>query len=386
MKKTIKYILISVFLVALLKVKINVFATPSDSLVKNAKSAVLIEVESGEVLYSYNEKTHLPPASMTKVMTMKLVLDAIKTKRLNFEDYLETSPHAAEMGGTQIYLAPGEKMKAKDLFKSMVIGSANDAAVVLAEKISGSEEFFVKQMNNETKQIGLKDTFFKNATGLPVDGHYTTALDMAMIARNLLLNYEDEIIPITSTYESYVRENTDKPFWLVNTNKLIKQDLGIDGLKTGWTENAGYCLTCTKKKDGMRLISVVMGADSVKSRTKDTIALLDYGFANFEKVILVPAQTIIKKDTSQFTDPKTYNIKTSTDVVKVTKKGEKLGNVRIDTIINDERIKNNYKYDVGEIYVYVDDELIGKSSLELDKQVKRVSFIEFLLNIIGEIF
>lgn len=366
--------------------KTKSYAAPNDSLVKYAKSAILIEAESGEVLYEYNAHTKLEPASMTKIMTMKLVLDAIAKKRLNFEDELITSEHASQMGGSQIFLAPSEKMKVRDLFKSMVIASANDAAVVLSEGISGNEEFFVNQMNDEVKKLGLKDTNFKNVTGLPIENHYSTAYDMAFIARNLLINYEDEIIPYTSKYEDYVRNDTTKPFWLVNTNKLIKYEYGVDGLKTGWTESAGYCLTCTKKKDGMRLISVVMNADTVPHRSVDTMSLLNYGFSNFEKTIILKKGTIIKAQNDILLEPSKYNILTSENIVKVTKKGEKLGNPKIVPKIDEARLKNLSSIYVGSVEVYIDDELIGTSNIEVEVKPVKKSFLELLVELIRQIF
>ncbi len=283
-RKTIKIMTIIIFsLILSLSFRVSLYASPDSNLINYAKSAILIEVETGEVLYEYNAHERLEPASMTKVMTMKLVLDAINAKRITYDQELTTSEHASLMGGTQIYLANGEKMKVRDLFKSMVIASANDAAVTLAEGISGSEDFFVNAMNDEVRKLGLKNTHYSNATGLPTENHYTSCYDMAMVARNLLVKYEDEIIPYTSTYEDYVRKDSDNPFWLVNTNKLIKHSEGVDGLKTGWTEKAGYCLTCTKKVNGMRLISVVMNADTVPHRSEDTLSLLNYCLANYKK-------------------------------------------------------------------------------------------------------
>ncbi len=210
-------------------VKINA----ADEIIQNAKSGIAIEEDTGKILYAYDENTIRFPASTTKIMTLKLIFDAIKNNKLSLDQTLVTSEYASSMGGSQIYLSPKEEMKVSDLLKAVVIASANDAAVVLAEAVAGTEANFVKLMNDEANKLGLKNTNFKNATGLHDDNHYTTAHDLAFIARNLLINYEDEIIPLSSTYEAYLRQNTDNPFWLVNTNKLIKGNYGIDGLKTG---------------------------------------------------------------------------------------------------------------------------------------------------------
>lgn len=367
-------------------INLNVRGEPNESLIKYSKSAVLIEVETGEVLYEYNANERLEPASMTKVMTMKLILDAINSKRITYEQELTTSEYASQMGGTQIFLSVGEKMKVKDLFKSMVIASANDAAVCLAEGISGSEKFFVNAMNDEVKKLGLNNTHFNNVTGLPTDNHYASCYDMAMIARNLLLKYEDTIIPYTSTYEDYVRNDSEKPFWLVNTNKLIKHVEGIDGLKTGWTETAGYCLTCTKKENGMRLISVVMNADTVPHRTTDTLSLLNYGFANFEKVVIIGKGTSIQENNNILLNPNKYNIITSGNVSKIVKKNEKLDNPRLNIFIDEKSITELKQYNIGYVEVYINDKLIGKTQLELEEKPTKNSFISLFLDIMRQIF
>lgn len=358
----------------------------TNDLVKYAKSAILIEVETGNILYEYNAHEKYEPASMTKIMTMKLVLDAINSKRITKDQLLTTSENAKSKGGTQIFLEVGEKMKVEDLFKSMVIASANDAAVTLSEGISGSEEFFVSQMNDEVKKLGLKNTHFSNVTGLPVENHYSSSYDMAMIARNLLINYENEIIPYTSTYEDYVRKDTDHPFWLVNTNKLIKHVDGVDGLKTGWTESAGYCLTCTKKQDGMRLLSVVMNVDSVPHRSEDTLSLLNFGFASYEKQVVLSKNTKIETNNNILVDPNNYDIITSNDIVKVTKKNTKLGSITKVIELDEEKISNLEQYNIGKIKLYVDGELIGEADLELSKKLKKNNFFKVLIELFKEIF
>lgn len=376
-------IILFISLLGLFKVK---SVKAEDNLIKYGKSAVLIELNSGKVLYEYNAHARYEPASMTKMMTMKLVMDAIHSKRIDKEQIITTSEHASKMGGTQIYLAENEKMKVEDLFKSMVIASANDAAVSLAEAVSGSEHYFVSAMNNEVKRLGLENTFFMNATGLPTMGHYSSSYDMAMIARSLLLAYEEEIIPYTSTYESYVRENTDKPFWLVNTNKLIKNVEGIDGLKTGWTEGAGYCITTTMKKDGMRLISVVMGADTVAHRSVDTLSLLNYGFSNYDLVVLKEKGERVIIENDILVSPNEYHVITNTKVSVVKLKNEKLDEVRYEVKLYKDRIRNLHSKNVGTMKVYVGDNLIQEVGLDLEEVPKKVSFIELLLNVLKSIF
>ena len=226
------------------------------------KSLILIEQDTGKVLYENNSDQPLPPASMTKMMTLLLVAESLEEGRVSINDTVIVSEHAASMGGSQIFLEPNEEMSVDDLLKAVAIASANDASVALAEYIYGSEQAFIQAMNDKVAELGLEQTHFQNTTGLPAEDHYSSAYDMAMIARELL-KYEF-ITDYTSIYEDYLRKGTEDEFWLVNTNRLVKFYPGVDGLKTGFTQEAKYCLTATAKKDNMRLIAVVMGAESPK--------------------------------------------------------------------------------------------------------------------------
>ena len=350
-----------------------------------AKAAILMEVTTKQVLLSYNTDQIMPPASMTKVMTMKLVLDAIRDNKITMDTIVETSEHASSMGGSQIFLAPYEKMKVKDLFKSMVIASANDAAVSLAEAVSGSEENFVKLMNHTALTIGCKNTNFTNATGLPDPQHHTTCYDMALMASFLLEEYENEIIPYTSSYEGYVREDTSNPFWLVNTNKLIKNGV-VDGLKTGWTEEAGYCLTATMKKDGMRLVSVVMGEQNTKIRNSDTMSILSNGYSLYELKVLKPKGSVITKNIDYLVTPSTYEIVNTLDITKVTTKGEKEKQYDEKIFIDYEKIRIGEDIIIGRIEMYENGNLIGSSPLALRNKVHKPTFIELLKKLIKTIF
>ncbi|MFD4927811.1 D-alanyl-D-alanine carboxypeptidase family protein [Peribacillus butanolivorans] len=248
-------------------------------LAANAKSAILIERDTGTVLYDKNADDRLSPASMTKIMTMLLIMEAIDKGELTMKEKIRTSEYAASMGGSQIFLEPGEEMTTEQMLKGISIGSANDASVAMAERIAGSEEEFVKKMNKKAKDLGLKNTKFQNVTGLPVKDHYSSAYDMSIMAKELL-KY-DTITRFTGTYEDYLRENTEKKFWLVNTNRLVKFYPGVDGLKTGFTNEAKYCLTATAKKGNMRVIAVVFGAASPKERNAQVTKMLDYAFSQY---------------------------------------------------------------------------------------------------------
>ncbi|MDF2700893.1 MAG: D-alanyl-D-alanine carboxypeptidase [Haloplasmataceae bacterium] len=329
-------------------------------LVSNAKSAVLIELNTGEILFDKNMNEKRSPASMTKIMSIYLILDALDKGVIKWTDTITVSEHAASYGGSQVYLEAGEQMSVTDLFKSMVIASANDATVALAEQVAGSEELFVQKMNDVAKSLGLNNTKFKDPTGLTdfAEGHYTTAYDMAMMARHLLSTHKEKTIEFTSTYEAYIREGSDKKFWLVNTNKLIKHVPGIDGLKTGWTSESGYNLTATMEKDNMRLISVVMGAETSTKRNADTVKLLNFGFAQFEAVEYRPDKYEVTEYKNILLTPQKVKIVTNKPIYFVVKKGENL-----------EGITEKFEYTIDKDHITTGEE-IGK--LELIKNGKVV--------------
>jgi D-alanyl-D-alanine carboxypeptidase (penicillin-binding protein 5/6) len=309
------------------------FLTPSalaaekknTDLVSNVKSAILIERDTGKVLYEKNSNEELPPASMTKIMTMLLIMEAIDQGKLTWNEKIRTSEFAASMGGSQIFLEPGEEMTTNEMLRGIAIGSGNDAAVAMAERISGSEDGFVEKMNEKAKELGLKHTHFKNTTGLPVDGHYSTAYDMAIMAKELL-KYED-ITKYTGMYEAYLRENTDKKFWLVNTNKLVRFYPGVDGLKTGFTSEAKYCLTATAQKNGMRVIAVVFGAPTSKERNAEVTKMLDYAFSQYETHPMFKRNQPVGKARISKGKVKTVAALTSERLSLLTKKGERTSGI-----------------------------------------------------------
>lgn len=267
----------------------------SAHLAPDAKSAILMEQDTGKILFDKNAHEKLPPASMTKIMTLLIIMEQLDKGNLTKDELVRVSENASSMGGSQVFLETGEEMTVDDLLKSIAIASGNDASVALAERIAGSEEAFVKMMNEKVKELKLKNTTFQNSSGLPADDHYSTAYDMAIIA-NELLKYES-ITDYTSIYEDYLRKGTDNEFWLVNTNKLVKFYPGVDGLKTGYTNEAKYCLAATAKKDDMRVIAVIMGADTIKERNANISNMLDYAYNHFEtKKLFDQGETITKLD------------------------------------------------------------------------------------------
>ncbi len=247
-----------------------------DAVELTAPSAVLMEASTGRVLFEKDAHAVRPCASITKVMTLCLTFEAIDSGRLALTDTLPASAHAASMGGSDIWLKEGEAMTVDDLIKAAVIMSANDAAVVLAENVAGSEEAFVQRMNEKAAALGMADTVFKNCNGLDEAGHVTSAYDVALMSRELIGH--KQIFDYTLTWIDYVRNGETQ---LVNTNKLIRSYNGITGLKTGTTSQAGSCITATAERDGLSLIAVILGADSTDHRFQDAAALLDYGFANW---------------------------------------------------------------------------------------------------------
>ena len=243
----------------------------------SAAAACLMERDTGRVLYEQNAHEAMPPASVTKVMSLLLICEALNDGRLTLDGTVTCSEHAASMGGSQIYLEPGEEMSVEDMLKSVVMGSANDAVVALAEAVAGSEDSFVAMMNARSKELGMNDSTWKNACGLDVEGHVTSAYDIAVMSRALLLEYP-EIKKYTTTWMDSVRGGE---FQLANTNKLVRSYSGITGLKTGYTSTAGHCLSATAERDGMELKCAVLKGPSSSERFEAARQLLDYGFANY---------------------------------------------------------------------------------------------------------
>ncbi|TWE06257.1 D-alanyl-D-alanine carboxypeptidase (penicillin-binding protein 5/6) [Neobacillus bataviensis] len=342
-------------------------------IVSNVKSAILIERDTGTVLYEKNSNEELPPASMTKIMTMLLIMEAIDEGKLSWNEKVRTSEYAASMGGSQIFLEPGEEMTTKEMLRGIAIGSGNDASVAMAERIAGSEDAFVDMMNAKAKELGLKHTFFKNTTGLPVSGHYSTAADMAIMAKELL-KYEG-ITKFTGMYEAYLRENTDKKFWLVNTNKLVRFYPGVDGLKTGFTAEAKYCLTATAQKDGMRVIAVVFGAPTSKERNAQVTKLLNYAFAQYQTHPMFKRnQTLGLAKVSKGKEKKIEAV-TSEPISILTKKGEKIQDVKQKVILQKNLKAPITKGDqVGKIELIKNGKVILESPLVASKSVKEAGW------------
>ena len=344
-------------------------------LIPGAVSGVLMEANSGKIVFAKEENKEVAVASMTKMVAQILILDAIREEKISWDDVVTVSQTAADMGGSQIYLSVGEKISIRDLFKGISMASANDATVQMAEVLAGSEAAFVEEMNQKVKDLGLKHTVFKNCTGLDEDGHYSSAYDMAMIARELVVNYP-EIFEFSSVYEDYLRKDTENEFWLVNTNKLVRFYEGADGLKTGHTDAAKYCLAATAKKDNLRFIAIVLGEENSNTRNQEVMSLLDYGFNHYQMNLIKSKDEVLQ------TIPLDKANKESMSLVAISD---------IGVLSEKTAIKREYDYDiklkkyslpvkpgdiVGEVIVKENNKEVTSVPVTVSESVSRLSFLE----------
>lgn len=283
MKKWIGALLAALCMVTLLPVQAAAVELPLTS-----RAALLMEKTTGQILFAQNEHEKLEPASVTKIMTLLLTMDAIDSGALAYDDVVTVSANAAGMGGSQVWLAEGEQITVEELLKCVCVSSGNDAAVALAEKVAGVTELFVEQMNNRARGLGMDDTHFVNPTGLTAEGHVTSAHDIALMSRELLTKHPD-IRSFTTIWTDSIRGGT---FDLANTNKLIRRYDGATGLKTGYTASAGYCISATAEREGMELIAVVMKGETADKRNADAKALLNYGFSAYALVSAAPEEPL----------------------------------------------------------------------------------------------
>lgn len=360
-----------------------VYAEEDTSLAENAKSAIIMEASTGDILFEKNSYEKLPPASMTKIMTMLLIMENIEKGNLSWDDEVTASENASSMGGSQIFLEAGEVMSVKDMVKGIAIASGNDAAVAMAEKIAGTEEEFVKLMNNRAKELGLENTNFKNVTGLEAENHYSSAHDMAVMARELIKH--EKILEFTGTYEDYLRENTDKKFWLVNTNKLVRFYQGVDGLKTGYTGEAGYCLTSTMKRGNMRIITVVMNEPDSATRNSETVKMLDYAFGMYKVDTIVAKGKVVDKREIPSGDKVNIEISAKSDINVLRQKMDKDRDISYKTEVYDIKLPVNKGDVVGKIYLYEGSKRIGSGDLTVKDNVKKAGLFKVYIRNIGRV-
>ena len=342
-----------------------------------AKSAILIDNATGKVLFEKNADEVLPPASMTKIGSMLIIMEAINHGNLKLDDKVTISEEAANMGGSQVFLEAGEVYTVHDLLKAVAIASGNDAVVALAEKVAGSQGEFVNMMNKRFKELGAKNTNFVNAHGLDAEGHYSTARDMAIIARELLKH--EKILEYTSIYEEYLEKNDGSKTWLVNTNKLVRFYDGIDGLKTGYTTSAGYCLTATAKKDNFRLISVVMGEESTENRSSDTVKMLNYGFNTFKINTIKTNDEILGKVRVEGGKENFADIVLLNDATELLKNTDEVSNYKFN--LNVDSIKAPVKKGevVGSAEIIDDDgNIVDEVDVTVKTDIKKANFFDYL--------
>ena len=378
MKKILSFILLS-----------NLLSIPSinvDTSIKelciNSESAVLLDFNSGEMLYEKNSHTKLKPASMTKMMGLYLVMKSINNNLIKLDDKVKCSLEASQIGGSQIYLKENEEMTIDDLIKSVCIASANDAMYLLGETVSGLNDSFVSLMNETAKQFELKNTNFTNVMGFDDENHYSTSFDMGIIAHNLLKSHSDLILKYTSMTEDYLRKDTNNPFWLVNTNKLLGDYEGMDGLKTGYTHQAGYCLTATSNRNNLRLIAVTMNAKTIKDRSNDIKSLLNYGYSNYKSI------KVFSKD-EKFMSLSFNNSKNEVDNIYIK------DDIYITLPINEKNDEFEYTYTIfennapiskdeviGQIEIYNSTGMIFYGDLVLKEDIKLIKWYEYFLRVL----
>lgn len=357
---------------------LNLNVLAEEDFAPNGKSAILVDNLSGKVLYEKNADEKLAPASMTKLASMLMVMEAIDNGNLKFEDKVTISEEAANMGGSQVFLQTGEVYTVYDLLKSVAIASGNDAVVALAEKIGGSQSGFIDMLNKRLKEIGATNTNFVNAHGLDAEGHYSTARDMSIIARELLKH--PKILEFTSIYEEYLEKNDGSRIWLVNTNKLVRFYDGVDGLKTGFTKTAGYCLTATASKNNFRLISVVMGEDTSENRSSDTVKMLNYGFNTFKiNIIKTKGESLGKVRVEKGKQDKA-NIVLLTDATEILKNTDPVTEYNFNLKVN--KIKAPVK--VGDIVgtaEIIDSEgnIVDEVDVTVEKDIKKANILDYML-------
>jgi len=378
----------------LLTFSVNIFIGPikvyadekanSDGSIKiEAKSALLMEPNSGKIIYEYNSHKKFAPASVTKIMVMLLTMEAIDSGNIKMSDKVTVSENAKKMGGSSMLLDTGEIRTVEELIKGVGIASGNDAAVAIAEYIAGSEEAFVDMMNKRATELGMKDTTFKNCTGLSAEGHLTTAYDISIMSRELLKH--PAILKYTGTYMETISEGRKTPIGLVNHNKLVRFFKGCDGLKTGFTSEAKYCISATAKRNNVRMLAVIMGAPTYKIRNKEASMLMNYGFSKFEYKKLVNKDNDIERVIFNKKGDKFFIAKASSDLAIAVERGK---DNKVTYKCHIDKDKKFYKKGemVGYCEVYLNGMHIGNIDLYSDRDLKVGGFMQNILINLNSLF
>ncbi len=333
-----------------------------------AKSALLIEPTTGKVVYEKNPDEKFAPASVTKIMTMLLTMEAVDNGKIKLDDKVTCSENAKKMGGSTMLLDTGEIRSVEELLKGVAIASGNDAAVALAEYLGGTESDFVGLMNKRAQELGMKNTVFKNCNGLPADGHLSTARDISLMSIELLKH--PTILKYTGTYMDSISEGRKSPIELVNHNKLVRFFEGCDGLKTGFTNEAKYCISATATRNGVRMLTVIMGAPTYKIRNRDAGILLNHGFSKYEGKKIVSKDEDVEKVLMDKQTDRFFMAKAKDDLTAILPKGS---NGEISKKIVIEELKPEYKMGdiVGKCEVYLGEEKVGEIEIYSDRDIKK---------------
>jgi serine-type D-Ala-D-Ala carboxypeptidase (penicillin-binding protein 5/6) len=340
-----------------------------------AKSALLMEPNSGKIIYEKNSHEKFAPASVTKIMTMLLAMEAIDSGRIKLSDKITASENAKKMGGSTMLLDIGEVRSVEEILKGIAIASGNDAAVAMAEYLAGSEEAFVTMMNERARSLGMKDSSFKNCTGLSAPGHMTTAYDISIMSRELLKH--PTILKYSGTYMETISDGRKSPIGLVNHNKLVRFFKGCDGLKTGFTNEAKYCISATAVRDGVRMLSVIMGAPTYKIRNRDASMLMNYGFSKFESKKVASKDGDVEKISLSKNGEKFFIAKAKEDLSLALERGTD-SKITKEVIIDKEKKFYKKGETIGYCEYFLNGNSIGKVEIYSDRDVKRAGFWENL--------
>lgn len=375
--------LIMAILIAIMPMNLSFANEDNAPLSVSSKSAILMDVGSGQILYEKNAHDKLPPASVTKVMTMLLICEALDSGKITLDDSVQISENAASMGGSQIFLEAGEVQKVDTLLKGIAVASANDGCVAMAEYIGGSVESFVDMMNAKAKELNMKDTNFVNTNGLPVDNHYTSAHDIAIMSRELL---KHDVISkyLTTWMDQVVVGKKQITVGLANTNKLIKHYQGATGVKTGFTQQAKYCLSASAKRGDTHLVAVTLGAETSPERFKDATSLLNFGFANYESVKLCSKNDNIATLTLDKADEQKINLVAKEDLSVLIKKGRNKDFTRKIKVNENPTIPIKKGTNLGYVEIYQGKTLVGKVDLVNTKYIQKASYLKMLQRVIDE--
>ena len=384
MKKIISSLLICFMSILFLPMRECVFAEAKGSMDNiEAKSALLIEPMSGKILYEKNIDEKFAPASVTKIMTMLITMEAIDSGKINLSDKVTCSENAKNMGGSTMLLDTGEVRTVEELLKGIAIASGNDAALAMAEYLGGTEADFVAIMNQRAKELGMTNTTFKNCNGLPCEGHLSTARDIATMSLELLKH--KKILEYSSIYMETISEGRKTPIELVNHNKLVRFFDGCDGIKTGYTSEAKYCISATAQRNGVRMLAVIMGAPSYKVRNRDAGILMNFGFSKYESKKLISKDEDIEVGAMGENTDRTFIAKANEDLNVINPKGNK---AELTKKILIESLKDEYKQNeiVGKCEVYLDKEKVGEVEVYSDRDIEKGGIIENIKHKIKNLF